>query len=101
MDSFNENVIEFLTNSHTATVTFTQGRYVSKIKSLAEKFPDEVKITHENADGSIVAHIPTEYISISRRKMDLTDEERKIRSERAKGLFGDGSKRVMSIDETD
>ena len=58
MDDFKENVIEFLLNDKMATVTLCQGRFVSKVKELAKKYPDEVKITHANSDGSIVAHIP-------------------------------------------
>ena len=77
MDDFKENVIEFVQNSKVATVTFCQGRFISKIKELAKQYPDEVKITHTNPDGSIVAHIPTHYILISNRKRDVeyTEEE--------------------------
>ena len=52
-----ENVIEFLKDAKTATVTFSQGRYISKIKKLAEKHPDEVEIIAVNKN-SIMAHIP-------------------------------------------
>ena len=72
----NENVIEFLRGATTATVSFSQGRFISKIKKLAEKYPDEVEIVAENKDGSIVAHIPTHYIKISNLKKDLSEEER-------------------------
>ena len=77
MDNMNENVIEFVRNSETATVTFCQGRFVTKVRKLAEKYPEEVQITHENEDGSIVAHIPTSYIMISNRKREVeyTEEE--------------------------
>ena len=40
-----ENVIEFMKDAKTATVTFSQGRYITKIKNLAEKYPDKVEIT--------------------------------------------------------
>lgn len=69
-----ENVIEFLRDSKTATVTFSQGRYISKIKKLAEKYPDEVQIVHENR-SSIVAHIPTKYIKVNHPKV-VSDEQR-------------------------
>lgn len=80
-----ENAIEWIRNSNVATVTFSQGRYITKIKKLAEKYPYDVKITAENSDGSIVAHIPVHYIKISNAKRDLTDEERKAISERLNG----------------
>ena len=80
-DNVNENVIEFLRDSKTATVTFCQGRYVSKVKKLAEEYPEDVQITYENPDGSIVAHVPTKWIKISApRKM--TEEQREKCAER-------------------
>lgn len=78
----NENVIEFLRGATTATVSFSQGRFISKIKKLAEKYPDEVEIVAENKDGSIVAHIPTRYIKISSNKIEMSEEERKAIGER-------------------
>lgn len=82
-----ENCIEFLKGSKIATVTFTQGKYISKIEKLAVKFPDEVTIIHRNYHpsgniSSIVAHIPTSYIKINNSKRDLSEEERKAMGER-------------------
>lgn len=78
-----ENVIEWLRNSETATVTFTQGRYITKIRKLAEKYPDKVQITAENKDGSIVAHIPVKAIKINIIKgRELTEDEKKVMAER-------------------
>ncbi len=61
----NENAIEFITDSKRATVTFTQGRYKSRIKKLAAKRPEECQIVAENQDGSMCAHIPVEWVKIS------------------------------------
>lgn len=83
-ESLQENAIEFLRNADRATATFTQGRYITKIKKLAEKYPDECEIVAENRDGSIVAHFPVKWISISNRKRELTEEERLELSERAR-----------------
>ena len=85
MDSMNENVIEFLRDSKTATVTLCQGRYITRIKELIEKFPEKCKITAENADGSIVAHIPTTWIRINPDR-ELTDEQLEVYRERAKHM---------------
>lgn len=77
-----ENVIEFTRNAKVATVTFCQGRYVSKIKKLKERFPDDVEITSEKK-GTIVAHVPTKWVKISPpRKVDLTDERKEASAER-------------------
>lgn len=74
----NENVIEFLRDQKIATATFSQGRYVNKIRKLANKRPDDCTIIAENNDGSIVAHIPTDWIRISpNRVVELDDEKRK------------------------
>lgn len=79
-----ENVIEFRLNEDTATVTFCQARFITKIRKLAEKYPDECQITHENKDGSIVAHIPVKWIKISRVERHLSDEQIEIARERVK-----------------
>lgn len=79
-----DNVIEFLKGDNTATVTFCQPRFITKIRKLAKKHPDECQITHENKDGSIVAHIPVKWIKISRIDRQLTDEQRAELAERVK-----------------
>ena len=59
-----ENNIEWYTGSKTATVSFTQKKYINRIKRLAEKYPLSVEIVAENPDGSITAHIPTRAIHV-------------------------------------
>lgn len=85
-----ENNIEFTQNSKTATVYFAQGRYISKIKKLKEKYPDEVIICVENDDGSIVAHIPTKWIKISPCKREISEEQRQAAAERLKKFHKKG-----------
>ena len=65
MDRCTENVIEFLENQQQATVTFSQGRYKTRIRKLAEARPEECQIVAENKDGSICAHIPTTWVRIA------------------------------------
>lgn len=65
MDRCTENVIEFLENQQQATVTFSQGRYKTRIRKLAEARPEECQIVSENKDGSICAHIPTAWVKIA------------------------------------
>lgn len=81
-----ENVFEFLNNQGKATVTLCQGRYISKIKELAEKYPDECDYIM-NKDGTLCGHIPTKWIKISANKRELTDEQRNELSERARNNF--------------
>ena len=82
-----ENVVEFLRGNDRATCSFSQGRFISRIKKLAEQYPDECQIVAENNDGSITAHFPVKWLLISNRSKDLTDEERQILSERARENF--------------
>lgn len=65
MDRCIENMIEFLENEERATVTFSQGRYKSRIRKLAKEKPEACQIVAENPDGSLCAHIPTDWIKIS------------------------------------
>lgn len=65
MDRCIENVIEFLENQQRATVTFSQGRYKTRIRKLARSRPEECQIVAENKDGSICAHIPTVWVRIT------------------------------------
>ena len=93
IDGVNESpecVIEWLRGNKTATVTFPNNtRFKTKVKKLAEQYPDEVQVIVENKDGSIVAHLPVSYIKINRAKIDLTDEQKKERAERLrKNLLG-------------
>lgn len=74
-----ENAIEFIKRSKRATVTFSQPRYISRIKKLAEKYPEECKIVSVDRipdEGEILcAHIPTAWVRINPGK-DLTEEQR-------------------------
>ena len=79
----NENVIEWLNNDSEVTVTLNQRRYISKVKKLLEKNPDEVRIVAENKDGSIVAKLPIKYIKISAPRK-VSEEQRNQARERFK-----------------
>lgn len=76
-----ENVIEWLRDEETATVTFTQGRMKTRIMKLAEERPDEVFITAINADGSMCARIPTRWIKVSPPRI-VSDEQVEAARER-------------------
>lgn len=68
--------IEWLKSSKIATVQFpSKNRFNSKVRKLAEQYPDEVEIYAENPDGSIVAHIPVSYIKISHPRQ-ISDEQK-------------------------
>lgn len=79
----NENVIEWLTNDSEVTVTLSQRKYITKVKKLQEKYPDEVRIVVENKDGSVVAKLPIKYIKISAPRK-VSEEQRDQARERLK-----------------
>ncbi len=83
--AFNDNVIEFLKDHERATVSFSQGRYKTRIRNLAKQRPEECQIVAENKDGSLCAHIPTSWIRIN-PGMELTDEQREEKAETMRKL---------------
>ena len=77
-----ENVIEFLKNQETATVTLSQGRFIGMIKRLAEKYPGQVEIIHDtDANGYFLAHVPVSWIKF-RPPLEISDERKKELAER-------------------
>ena len=89
----NENMIEFISGTRTATVTFTNRKHISRIKKLYEERGDEFKYYHENEDGSVCAKLPLKWIKINagskpgtRAKREMTEEQKQALRERlAKG----------------
>ena len=79
-----ENVVEFVKNSSVATGTFSQRRWISKMRQMAKDPKNHVDIVAENDDGSIVVHFPVSYVHISNRKRNrvMTDEQRLAAKER-------------------
>lgn len=82
--AYMENTIEFTRDSERATVTFSQGRYKTRIRRLAAERPDECEIVAENNDGSLCAHIPVAWIKIFPPKQ-FTDEQRQEMGNRLNG----------------
>ena len=65
MADYRENCIEWLNGQDTISVTLSQGRYISKVRKLAKKYPDLVQILAENDDGSIFAHMPIKSLKLN------------------------------------
>lgn len=83
-----ENAIEFNLDCHRSTVTFTQKRFINKIISLSKQYPAECDY-QMNKDGSLIGHIPTDWIHISNRHRDMTDEQRTAVRERLRKALND------------
>lgn len=90
-----ENVIEFLKGEKTITVTFSQRKYITKVKNMAKQYPNQVEILAENEDGSLCAHLPLNalhlYIS---KKREISEDEREQMRKRMKRMW---SKKNSSI----
>ena len=74
---YRENGLEWLNGQDTVTFSFSQKKYINKVKALAEKYPDKVDIYAENADGTITGKIPLNFVKISAPRQITMDDETK------------------------
>lgn len=77
-----ENNIEWLTGDERACGSFTQKRFVNRMKRLAEARPSEVDII-ENEDGSVCVHFPMKWvrISIPPKPREMSEEEKEQKAD--------------------
>ena len=74
-----ENMIEFISGTRTATVTFTNQKHINRIKKIYEERKDDFKYFKENTDGSVCAKIPLKWIKInagSKTGRVMTEEQK-------------------------
>ena len=74
-----ENMVEFISGTRTATVTFTNQKHINRIKKLYEERKDDFKYFIENPDGSICAKLPLKWIKInagSKEGRVMTEEQK-------------------------
>lgn len=64
-DRCKDNVIEWIEGDKTATFTFSQKKFVNRMRRMVENGKKGVEITHENPDGSIMGHIPVRAIHLT------------------------------------
>lgn len=72
-------MIEFLTGTRSATVTFTNQKHINRIKKLYEERKDDFKYFKQNDDGSVCAKIPLKWIKInagSKTGRVMTEEQK-------------------------
>lgn len=89
MDTNQENVIEWLKGQNTVSLTLTnRQRLYNKITKLIEsgKYADEITHIVNNADGTLVCHIPLNWIKINPTR-DISEEYRKELAERMRAKF--------------
>ena len=85
-----ENMVEFISGTRTATVTFTNQKHINRIKKLYEERKDDFKYFVENPDGSVCAKLPLKWIKINPgSKPDPNKPKREMSEEqKAKLLAG-------------
>lgn len=103
MREIQETVYEHSSERDTFTVTAAERWSRAMVLRLKERFPEEVEITYENRDGSLVAHMPLSWMRIvPKRRGTQTPEqkraaaERLARSRRSKRTAGDGENEANS-----
>ena len=83
-------MIEFISGTRTATVTFTNQKHINRIKKIYEERKDDFKYFIENPDGSVCAKIPLKWIKInpgSKTGRIMTEEQKeaaRIRLQKAR-----------------
>lgn len=60
-----ENVIEWITGDNHIACTFTQKKYINKVRKIALQMPELVPVFIENKDGSIFCHLPLKALKLS------------------------------------
>lgn len=79
MADIKENVIEWITGDEFVSCTFTQRKYITKVRKLMDKQPLLVPKFVQNSDGSIYCRLPLKalklYIKNSDERTLESDEE--------------------------
>ena len=98
-DEIHETVYEHMSGNPTFTVTAEERWSCGMIRRLSEKYPEEVKIIAQNQDGSILAHLPFEWMRIvPKRKLGPLSEERRLANVERLARYR-ASKKVNQDDE--
>ena len=78
-------MVEFISGTRTATVTFTNQKHINSMKKLYEERKDDFKYFKENKDGSICAKIPLKWVKInagSKTGRIMTEEQKEAARKR-------------------
>lgn len=86
MEAYNETVAEIAGDRPYWTVSTGQRYWKFRLERLAEKHK-EVELVAQNADGSVVYHVPRAFVKFQAPpKRELTEEQRLAARERMKKL---------------
>lgn len=99
-----ETSISYLRGDDHIIVSTTDYVWANKIVKLQASDPENVVIKTKNPDGSVVAKLPKEYLSLRKPiKRELTEEQRIAARERMTKarLQKDGTQHTRQIDQDD
>ena len=65
MHDINENIIQWLNGEKYITCTFTQKKYINKVRKIAARTPEFVLDLIENRDGSIYCKLPLKALKLN------------------------------------
>ena len=82
-----ETIIEHVESRSTFTISTDERKYKNALAKLRKEHPDEVERIAENADGSVMYHVPASWVRVRPpRKVNLTDERREELAARMRSL---------------
>lgn len=81
-----ETTINRLQEDDFCSIFTSERKFINRLKELAQKYPNDVKIQYINNDGSIGAKVPINWFRFIKppTKRNYTDEQRKNMGERMK-----------------
>lgn len=88
MDEVKETVFEHISGYDCVGVSTSERSWKTKILKLKAKFPDDVRIVAENADGSLYAKVPYKWVKISKPR-HVSDKQREAAGERMRKMLAE------------
>lgn len=95
MEEVRETVYEHISGGNTFTITAAERWSVTMLRRLKEKYPEQVEVLYENKDGSILAHVPFDWMRIVPKKQDTRSPEERIAA--AKRMNAARAKKLSAV----
>ena len=99
MSDLKETTTNTINGDKYFTMSSSEQKWINKINKLHDKFPDEVKITNVDPDGTIMAEIPITYFKVSHPK--IMSEASKIAAGERMRNYQASKNNNSDIDEDD
>ena len=78
MTNMNETCITRIEGDDHIGVYTSERKFINKLRKLQQEYPDQVKITHENPDGSLCVVLPYNWMPFPKppTKRNYTEEQK-------------------------